>query len=174
MELFTQNEKGGRGWHAAIINSYASQLLPKDAHFCMYCTQIKLAASVVFNWFTRTFMQGGEATIKFSKNEKYPKNCWDSVCEYPLTTWQQTTHAKCYELGSRQGAFWILSLRSRNASWQLFLSASADVMCDATPGNQQRFLDSHPDLATMLWVFLQVAGDAWRRKISQGLSRAFH
>ena len=49
--------------------------------------------------------KGGEATIKFSKNEKYPKNCWDSVCEYPLTTWQQTMHAKCYEPGSRQGAF---------------------------------------------------------------------
>ena len=56
VEFFSQNETGW-GWRAAIINSYASLLPPKNAHFCGYCTRIKLAASVVFNWFTRTLMQ---------------------------------------------------------------------------------------------------------------------
>ena len=73
--------------------------------------------------------KGGEATIKFSKNEKYPKNCWDPGCEYPLTTWQQTTHAKCYELGSRHGAFSKSSMDSFAQSPECLLPALSVCIC---------------------------------------------
>ena len=94
----------------------------KDAHFCLYCTQIKLAASFVFNWFPRTFMQvqrWAEATIKCSKNEKDPENCWDSgvrvssVANHLATMCVSLVHLtddacdspKWYEQDSRQVAF---------------------------------------------------------------------